>query len=349
MKIGIAKSGLGFTQEWIKYCESNGISYKLVDCFESDIIHQLKDCDGFMWQHDLLQTKDNLVAKRLLTALEHSGKICFPSILENWHYDDKLAQKYLLEAIDAPLVPTYIFYDKDEALNWIDNSSFPKVFKLNGGAGSINVKLIKTKKEAYRLASKAFGKGFDPVSKSYFLKESYRKYKTGELNFLSLGKSIYRYFKPTQAVKGFIDTKQKNYMYFQDYIPGNNFDIRLVVLNKSKAFGLKRYNRKDDFRASGSGDFDFLDESMVSKELVKMIFEVTEKLKMDSVAYDIIFDKDKNPLIIEITYAYASKAYNGCPGYWSRDLIWHNEILSNYQGWMVEGLLEKLKNDKHTF
>ena len=53
--------------------------------------------------------------------------------------------------IGAPLVPTSVFYDKEEALAWAKNTTYPKVFKLRGGAGAANVRLAKNKKEAVRL------------------------------------------------------------------------------------------------------------------------------------------------------------------------------------------------------
>lgn len=50
----------------------------------------------------------------------------------NWHFDDKIGEQYLLEAIGAPVVPGYVFYTLREALEWIDKGGFPKVFKLLG-------------------------------------------------------------------------------------------------------------------------------------------------------------------------------------------------------------------------
>ncbi len=64
------------------------------------------------------------------------------------HFDNKLAQKYLLEAIDAPIVKSYAFFTEQEALEWIDRTTFPKVFKLKSGAGAYNVSLIKSRDEA---------------------------------------------------------------------------------------------------------------------------------------------------------------------------------------------------------
>ncbi len=53
-----------------------------------------------------------------------------------------MAQKYLLESIAAPLVDSYVFYSKKEAIKWVEETSYPKVFKLAGGASSSNVRAL---------------------------------------------------------------------------------------------------------------------------------------------------------------------------------------------------------------
>lgn len=58
------------------------------------------------------------------------------------------------------MVPGYVFYTLREALEWIDKSSFPKVFKLRGGAGAANVRLVKSRSEARRLAGLLSGGAF---------------------------------------------------------------------------------------------------------------------------------------------------------------------------------------------
>src|SRR5690606_24969951 len=117
--------------------------------------------------------------KKILFALEHAGIKVFPDFKTGWHFDDKVAQKYLLEAINAPLVPSYVFYDKQQALNWAKKTIYPKVFKLKGGAGSANVKLVRSESEAIKLINIAFGKGFSQFNRLDNFKESLRKYKEG--------------------------------------------------------------------------------------------------------------------------------------------------------------------------
>src|SRR5690606_22854792 len=97
-----------FSDRWIEYCENNNVSYKIVNCYDSDIIEQVKGFDVVMWHYHHAHPKDILTAKRILFALEHSGIKVFPDFNTAWHFDDKVAQKYLLEAIGAPLVPSYV-------------------------------------------------------------------------------------------------------------------------------------------------------------------------------------------------------------------------------------------------
>lgn len=112
MKIAIHYSEKGFHPRWVNYCEKNNIPYKRVDCYANDLIHQLQDCHALLWHHSHMNPKDVLIAKEILFALQHTGFRVFPNFYTNWHYDDKAAQKYLLEALGAPLVPSYVFFNK---------------------------------------------------------------------------------------------------------------------------------------------------------------------------------------------------------------------------------------------
>ena len=84
------------------------------------------------------------------------------------------------------------------------------------------------------------------------LKDRIYKYKEGKSSIKDILKGIIRLgYKPKFSK---IQGKEREYVYFQEFLPGNNFDIRIIVIG-DKAFGLKRMVRKGDFRASGSGEF----------------------------------------------------------------------------------------------
>lgn len=335
MKIAIHHRPGSFSDRWIAYCEKNDIDFKIVNAYDSDIVERVSDCDAFMWHHHHANAKDTLFAKQLIYSLETTGIKCFPDFRTTWHFDDKVGQKYLLEAVGAPLVPSYVFYSKKEALDWIDKTEFPKVFKLRGGAGSKNVMLAHDKKEARRLVKKAFGRGFLQSSISNLISEDIRKYREGKLSLKIVIKSIAAYFiKRDSFHKN--HAPERGYAYFQEFIPNNSFDIRICVVG-NHAFALKRMTRRGDFRASGSGNIIY-DKSQIDERCVKLAFEVNEKLQMQSVAFDFVFDKENNPLIVEISYGYAVAAYDKCEGYWDNELNWFGGEGFDFCGWMVENI-----------
>jgi glutathione synthase/RimK-type ligase-like ATP-grasp enzyme len=340
MKLAIHKNQTGFHPRWVEYSKKNNIDYKIVDCHANDIIAQLRDCDALMWHFSQSNPKDIIISKQIMFALEHVNFKVFPDFKTAWHFDDKVAQKYLFEAIEAPLVPSFAFYDKTKALNWAAQTNYPKVFKLRGGAGSANVKLAKNRQDANHLINKAFGKGFSQYEGWSNLKERWRKYKQGKANLKDIGKGILRLgYQPYYSK---IIGKERGYVYFQEFMPNNDSDTRIILID-NKAFALKRMVRKGDFRASGSGVCYYAKEEF-DERCVKIAFKTNKKINSQCIAYDFVFDQNNNPLIVEISYGFSPSVYRDCPGYWDEQLNWHREKFRS-EDWMVESVL-KQANEK---
>jgi glutathione synthase/RimK-type ligase-like ATP-grasp enzyme len=340
MKIAIHHRENSFSENWIKHCEANNVPYKLVNCYANDIVDQMTDCDALMWHHNHANPKDILFAKPLLYALEHAGKKVFPDFKTSWHFDDKVGQKYLQEALDVPAVRSYAFYTEKEALAWVGTTTFPKVFKLRGGAGSANVILARSRRQAAALVKKAFGRGFSQYEGWSNLKERLRKFGKGTASARDVAKGIVRlaYAPQYSRIKG----NERGYAYFQDFIPNNDHDIRVVLIN-DKAFAIKRMVRDNDFRASGSGHI-LYDKELFSDALIARSFEVADKIKSQCLAIDFVF-LDGEPLVVEISYGFTKEGYYNCPGYWDKSLKWH-EGRFDAQGWMVDLVLEQIHKDK---
>jgi glutathione synthase/RimK-type ligase-like ATP-grasp enzyme len=312
----------------------------LVNCYDSNIIKQLEDCDALMWHHHHFNYKDVLFAKQLLYSVELSGKKVFPNFNTCWHFDDKLGQKYLFEALGVPFVTTNVFYEEKEAIDWIKSTSFPKVFKLRGGASALNVNLVRTEKEAICLTKKAFGRGFSQFNRLGFLKDKITKVRAGnEPFFLGILKGIAALFIPIEFEK--MHGREKGYVYFQDFIPNNDFDIRVAVVG-DKAFANKRMNRKNDFRASGSRNYLF-EKKEIDERCIQIAFEVNRKLNSQSTYYDFLFDEANNPLILEISYGSVVHKYDNCQGYWDDKLNFY-EGKFNPQYWHMENIISTIKN-----
>ncbi|MEH0714110.1 MULTISPECIES: ATP-grasp domain-containing protein [Vibrio harveyi group] len=331
-----SRSG-SFSDKWIEYCQLNNISYKVVDCYSDDIVKQLEDCYGVMWHWGHNDHKAVLFARQLSYSLASAGKRVFPDPATVWHFDDKVGQKYLLEAIQAPLVPSHVFYDKDTAINWASTTKYPKVFKLRGGAGAENVHIARSKSEAEKFIKKAFGRGYKVKNRLNFLKERYWHFKRDKTlsSFLNISKGFARLIIPKDAEKNF--PAERNYAYFQEFIPNNDHDIRIIVIGK-RAFAIKRMVREGDFRASGSGNIIY-DHKQIPEECLKIAFDVTKKLNSQCLAFDFVTSEGK-PLIVELSYSFARKGYLDCPGYWNDELEWIEGAFSP-EFFMIEDFANK--------
>lgn len=343
MKIAIHNRPGSFSDRWVAYCKKNSIDYIIVNCYDSDIINQLKEIAGLMWHWNHGDYREHQFARQLIYSLQIIGIKVFPDFNTCWHYDDKVGQKYLLESIGAPLVPSYVFYNKEDAITWINTSRFPVVFKLRGGAGSLNVKLVKNRIAAIKLTCQAFGRGFSLVDKYSGLKQRFwvlRRDKNMK-SVIHVLKGIVGLFWQKSSTN--LLPTQKGYVYFQKFIPHNKYDIRVVVIgNRSIAF--RRYIRENDFRASGSGLFDHNPE-IIDKNVIRLAFDISEKIKSQVMAFDIIYEEANNPLIVEISYAFTmSGETNNCPGYWDRDLNWHDDDV-NPQRYMIEDFLKSIQTN----
>ena len=134
--------------------------------------------------------------------------------------------------------------------------------------------------------------------------------------------------------------REKGNVYFQEFIPNNNCDTRIVVVG-GKAAAERRMVRENDFRASGSGQFSY---DNINIEAIKIAIDVAKRLKLQAVAFDFVEDENSNPLIVEISYGFGTSGIDNAPGYWDSSLTWHEDKF-NPQEWMMEEVLGK--NRKH--
>ena len=327
-----------FSYKWETFFKENNIDFKIVNAYSNDIMIHIKDCDAFMWHFSNYDYRDMLFARQLLYSIKNTGLSVFPDFNTCWHFDDKLGQKYLLEGIEAPLVKSYAF-------QWSKLATYPMVFKLRGGSGSSNVKLVRNKQQCNKLIRKAFGCGFAQFDRLGHLKERIRRVKAGLDSPIGIAKGLYRMVFPTLFSKMYI--KEKGYGYFQDFIPNNTFDIRVVVTG-NKAFAIKRMTRENDFRASGGGAIVY-DKKEIDDRCVKIAFDINNKLKTQSIAFDFVFDLGNNPLVVEISYGYVPTAYLKCPGYWDSEMNWYGEPI-NPEKWQIEDLINQIicnENSSH--
>ena len=335
-KLAIHDSRSGFHPHWIDYCRNNGIPYKVVNCYASDIVKQVKGCRALLWHHSHSDPRDILIARPILFALEHAGLTVFPDFRTAWHFDDKVGQKYLFEALDVPRLPTYVFVERAPALEWAATTDYPKVFKLRHGASSSSVLLVRDEGQARHLIRQSFGRGLPVYGAWNNFKERIYKWRRGESDVFDLAKGLGRLFYAPHFSR--VLGRQSGYVLFQDFAPENDSDLRITVIG-DKAYGVRRWVRPGDFRASGSERNTYGPEQ-VDIEAVAMAFRLARELGSSCLACDIVRKPGGGLAVVEISYGF--KGFRGnSPGFWDRSLKWHAaKFRPEY--WMLDLLLREL-------
>jgi glutathione synthase/RimK-type ligase-like ATP-grasp enzyme len=275
----------------------------------------------FLMQPAMQDPSTLLFMKNLIFTLENIGIICFPSFKDYYTFDDKVSQKYVFESLGIPSPDTFVFYRKIDAVDFIKTSEFPIVAKLNKGAGAINVRLLRNKEQANRYINTAFSIGFDATSAVF--KDVTTKFKNHNKKKDWLG--VLK--RAPQTILGMISHKfsiqrERGFVLFQEFVPGNNCDIRVTVIGK-KAFIFKRLVRENDFRASGSGSIVYdVDESELT--CIRKAFDVAERLGSHCIALDFVRSAGLDQfVVIEYSYAFKAEAVYECPGFWDEHLNFH--------------------------
>jgi hypothetical protein len=329
---------------WTRLLQEAGHAVRTVNVYRADVLQQLHGCDGFMWRHAHIPHLRQ-IARRLLPVAEGVlGLMVYPDQPTCWHYDDKIAQSYLFHAKGIPTPKTWVWFDKQLAKDWAAEARYPLVLKLWSGASSENVRLVSSLDEAVLWIDRLFGRGIYGLSDS-----SAEPWRWGRRRIRAVAKLLLKGMPPNEIADEDVWELHKNYVLFQEFLPGNSFDTRITVIGK-RAFGFRRFNRDNDFRASGSGKIDWNPET-VDPRFIRLAFYIAKAIGSQSCAIDGLY-RGNEVVVSEISYTYVSWAVQGCPGHWelsgdpsSGDLIWRVGKMWPEEA-QVADFLERLETHK---
>ena len=249
---------------WTKYrrfLETNEIPFVLYDIHESGWAAAARELDIIIWRPFSGPPALEECRRKIYLLEKRMGKCCYPDFAMAMLYEDKILQFELLKLRGLPVVETFISHSYEETLRTIPHLHYPVVAKLVTGSGSAGIELIRNEKAARDIVRRAF---------SFAGRRTYWPYH-----------------------------KQKDYIYFQRFIPDAESDLRVIIVGDA-ACGYYRDVPKGEFRASGMQTQRNAD---LPKEALLVAREVAKKLGLFSVAVDMLYDRVKQAyLIIEISF-----------------------------------------------
>jgi glutathione synthase/RimK-type ligase-like ATP-grasp enzyme len=182
-------------------------------------------------------------------------------------HENKGYQHVLQERLEINSLSWNYFGCLEDSYFYLDRVTYPIILKNVGGYGSKNVHKIENKEHAISMIKKLY------KCKMKLMKKHAKKY-------------VFR-------SKYSIDLESESFhigrFIFQEFIPELEYDWKIMVFG-NKYYVLKRKVRKGDFRASGSGRFEFV---VPSDLVLNFAREVFKKLDVPFVSLDILEQNGK--------------------------------------------------------
>lgn len=267
---------------WVKYeyfLKKNEISYEIFEHRTSDWLEKAKRYDLIIWSLDVGPWEHEEI-KRKITIIENNlGIKSFPSLPEIMLYDNKLMEVELLQLYKLPVAETFISHSYKEIMETIPKLAYPLVSKMSNGSTSEEVFLVENPKTATKIAKSSFSR--------YGRKTHWPCY------------------------------RQKDYVYFQKFIEGEKYDLRIIV-SANMITGYFRDCPEGDFRASGAHKTRKVD---IPIEAIDIALKVFYEISNSSIAIDMIKSTKGEYKIIELSQFTWSRtpvrmAVNGYPGFY---------------------------------
>jgi len=265
---GLAKPRVGIVRDheefprWTKYrrfLETNGFPHDLYDIHAHDWIERARQFDVVIGlaSNEINRLEEIRVKYHFLETA--LGKICYPSAAQALLYEDKSLEAYITGVCGLPFANAIISHSEEDALAMIEKARYPLVSKINHSSGSVGVELVRTPQKARRIVGQAFSRKGRKTHIPWF--------------------------------------RQKGYVYFQDYVPNDGYDIRVLMVGRM-AFGYYRKVLSGDFRASG---MDTVEKRGLPEEAIRVARAAQRCLRVPHLVVDMVHALDGRYVIIEFS------------------------------------------------
>ncbi len=144
-------------------CLEMGVPYEYVDISAPDWVQRVRDCgcEGFLvWPSSLDSVSKKLFDERLRLLARDMGRTVLPGYEAVWLYESKLRMNDWLAAHGVRRPETWVFWDRDRAMEFVRQAQMPLVFKTDLGSSASGVEVVRSERRARRLVAACFGRGY---------------------------------------------------------------------------------------------------------------------------------------------------------------------------------------------
>lgn len=270
-------------QRYVKACEELGVDYEVLN---------VQGLDGCQIPGSLSKYKkifvvppcDSVENKLLYNDIAYSFSMnagdLYPSKFSLDVYENKRLLGYVLKSFGIPAPKTYSINSRESFLRLFESEKKNFVFKSVVGSGSASVYIVSNMRQAKKLCSKVFG--IHPAL-SWGLMPKKKKF---GIQLPLLGRAVRHNFIVQEYVEFLAEWR--------------------VILIGKYCMAYKKEKGKDGL-ASGSGAFSFC---LPSDSLIDFVVDVSQRLEIDSAAFDVFEMRGGEFLVNEVQCNFACRVKN---------------------------------------
>ena len=310
-RIGVVWDALGWHEKFchaleMKRREGTQVEWDTLSFDSPEWARSAEQCDLILWMPGYNGPQIAAEFKEKIYFLqEHLGKVVVPNFQTVWHYESKIAQSFLFSKYGVPTPRTLVCSSYDSACEEIEKGTFPLVFKKSHGASSDNVWRVRTKSSALRAISAIFSQQLWDRAKQ-----------SKHSPFAAAATSLHHRWFWEKVLQKLLGRERYGVVYWQEFIPDNDADLRVTFFGDRYAVCFWRKNRPHDFRASGSGRIDY--DRPIPEDAIRLCSRISQQLDFDSMAYDLLYHNG-SPVVTEMSYSFVDTAVFNAPGHYELD------------------------------
>lgn len=204
--------------------------------------------------------------------------VLLPNLDQLRAFENKGYQEYLKEQLGIDRVLGKYYGDINDLIADPAKMNFPFVLKLNEGALSSGVSLMHSEVDLLKFHKNIKRRSLKEKAAFHLNKKnSFSKDSNLSPNSMLMESNFEEFFQKRKPV------------VTQEFIPSLTCDYKVLVFG-DKYFVIKRATRENDFRASGSGKFEWVEPPF---EVLNYAKDVCQKMQIPFVSLDIGIDSNK--------------------------------------------------------
>lgn len=161
--LGIVKEFWHNHRHFIAACRELRVAYKVLDLSQPDWLQAVEEsgCHAFLVVPSIhFSVWKQMYDERVRMLSEVLGKVIFPSYEALWMWESKRRMHYWLKSMSVPHPRTWVFYDRQRALDFADEAALPIVYKSDMGSGASGVKVFRERGALRSHVKRCFDKGY---------------------------------------------------------------------------------------------------------------------------------------------------------------------------------------------